>query len=98
METERIGETVVDVEQRADLDRVLYSRIAHAGGAEWFHIRRPHVRRGEGELLEEAERRAQLWVERCRAPIGQNRFDQRGIFLFVLEGQRRDRAVSAGSK
>jgi hypothetical protein len=98
MEAERVGEAVVDVEQHADLDRILYGLIAHAGGAEWFQIRRPDVRRGERELLEEAERRAQLRIDRRGAPIGQDRCDQRGVFLFVFEGQRRDRAVSAGSK
>src|SRR2546426_513201 len=48
MEAERIGEPVVEVEQHADLDRVLNALIAHAGGAEWLHIGRPHVRLGPG--------------------------------------------------
>jgi hypothetical protein len=97
MEAERVGEPVVDVEQHADLDRILYGLIAHAGGAEWLHVRRPHLRRGERELLEEAERRSQLRIERRGAPIGQDRLD-RVVLLFVLQGQRRDRAVSASSK
>src|SRR3989441_11451831 len=33
LEAERIGEAVVDVEQHADLNRVLDGRLAHAGGA-----------------------------------------------------------------
>jgi hypothetical protein len=97
MEAERIGEAVVDVEQHADLDGIFYGLIAHAGGAEWLHIRRSHVRRSERELLEEAERRSQFRIDRRGAPIGQDCLDQ-VVFLFVFQGQRRDRAVSAGSK
>jgi len=99
VEAERIGEAVVDVEQHANLDRIFYGLIAHAGGAEWFHVRRPHVRRGERELLEEAEGGTQLRIERRGAPIRQDRFDNQLVsFVFVFQGQRRDRAVGARSE
>src|SRR2546427_2265494 len=68
--------------------------ISHAGGAERLQIGRPHVRRGERELLEETERDPDLGIDRRGAPISQHRFDQ----LVVLEGQRRDRAVSTRSE
>jgi len=63
-----------------------------------FHVRRSHVRWGERELLEEAEGRTQLGIERSGAPISQDCLDQGVVFLFLLQGQRRDRAVSAGSE
>ena len=98
IEAEGIGEPVVDVEQDADLDRVLNTLVAHAGGADWLQIDRPHVRRGEREFLEEPERRPQPGIERGGAPIRQHRCDQPVVLLFVFQGQRRDRAVSARSE
>src|SRR5438045_900755 len=53
-----------------------------------------HVGGREGELLEEAEGRAQLRVERRRAPVRQHGRDQ----PVVLQGQRRDRAVTLCSE
>jgi len=98
MEAERVRQAVVNVEEHADLDRILHGVIAHTGGAQWFHVRRSHVRWGERELLEEAEGRTQLGIERSGAPISQDCLDQGVVFLFLLQGQRRDRAVSAGSE
>jgi len=98
VEAERIGEAVVDVEQHAHLDRVLDGLIGHAGGAERTQIRRPHVRRRERELLEEAEGGTQLRIGGRGAPIGQDRLDQLVVLVFVLQGQRRDRAVRARSE
>jgi hypothetical protein len=97
MEAERIGEAVVDVEQHTHLDCILYGLIGHAGGADWFKIRRPDIGRGERELLEETEGGTQLRVDRGSAPIGQDGLDQ-VVLLFALQGQRRDRAVSARSE
>ena len=82
IEAEGIGEPVVDVEQDADLDRVLNTLVAHAGGADWLQIDRPHVRRGEREFLEETERGPDLGIDRRAAPIGQHRLDQ----LLVFQG------------
>src|SRR5437867_4618322 len=73
MEAERIREAVIDVEEHADLDRVLGSRIAHAGGTERLQIGRPHVRWGEREPLEKTEGGPDLRIDRRRAPIGQHR-------------------------
>src|SRR2546422_7850831 len=47
---------------------------------------------GECELLKEAERRTQLGIERSGAPISQDGLDQGVVFLFLLQGQRRDRS------
>ena len=98
MEAERVGEAIVDVEQHARVDRVLNGIIADAGGAERGEVGRTHVGGREREFLEEAERRPQLRIERSRAPVCQHRRDQLVIPLFLLQGQRRDRAVSARSE
>ena len=89
-----IGEAVVDVEQHARMDRVLYGFIAGPGRAERREVGGTHVGGREGELLEEAEGRAQLRVERRRAPVRQHGRDQ----PVVLQGQRRDRAVTLCSE
>ena len=93
-----VGEAVVDVEQHAHLDRILHGLIGHAGGAERFQIRRPHIGRRERELLEEAQGGTQLRIGRSGAPIAQDRLDQLGVLVFVFQGQRRDRAVRARSE
>src|SRR5207249_671249 len=94
MKGERVGEPVVDIEQHTDVNRVLDRGIAHAGGAEWLYVRRPHFRRGERELLEQAERGSDFGIDPGGAPIGQHRLDQ----LLVPKGQRRDRAVGTRSE
>src|SRR5207237_9649995 len=58
----RVGETVVDIEEHARLDRVLDGFVAHARGAEWGQVGGAHLSGRERELLEEAERGAQLRV------------------------------------
>ena len=98
MEAERIGEPVVDVEQHADVDRVLHGFIRQAGSPEWLHVRWPYFRGSERELFEEAQRGTQLRVERRRTPVCQHRLDQLVALPFVLQGQRRDRAVRTGSE
>src|SRR2546427_4919383 len=55
--------------------------ISHAGGAERLQIGRPHVRRGERELLEETERGPDLGIDRRGAPISQHRLDRKSTRL-----------------
>ena len=91
---QRIGKPVVDVEQGADVDRVLDGVIRKTSGTQGRDIGGTHVVRPQRELLEEPKRRAQLRVDRRGAPVGQD-----CLYDFViLEGQRRDRAVRLRSK
>jgi len=70
---ERIGEPVVDVEERAHVDRVFDGFIRQTGGSQGRDIGGSHLVGVEGEFLEKPERRAQLRVEWRRAPIVDDR-------------------------
>ena len=94
MPAQRIGEPVVDVEERANVDRVLDRRIGKSHRAERSDIGGAHLFRPQRQFFEKAERRAQLRVERRAAPVIDHCFDE----PVILQGQRRDRGVRLRSE
>src|SRR5512145_817854 len=91
---ERIRHSVINIEQRADVDCVFDGLVADAGGAQRGDVGRAHVVRMERQFLEEAERRAQFGIEGRGAPI----VHDRAYEPIIVQSQRRDRGVRLRSE
>src|SRR5436305_12125439 len=94
LEAQGVGNPVDDVEQRADVDGALDLLVGEARRPQRRGVVRPHLRRPQGQLLQEFEHRPQLLGDGRRAVVRQHRLNQSfTVFAIFTVGHRRDRAV-----
>jgi hypothetical protein len=88
----RIGKPIVDVEQVGDVNRIAQRLIVHAGRANRCRVVASQRVGFQRHLLQEAQRRSQLWPNRRGLEVVQHLARDRGV-----ESNRRDRGVCVGS-